>query len=820
MRHRPLFWVAIAFASGIACTAAWPVPSKAAGAFAAALGLSGLLLWHLRKGDCLQTPLTLLFLTVLGAFHASLQDLPPANPIESVCPGRQAVLLRLEGRVCSRPRILETGSEEHFTTAPGRPDTLTRFLLARITVPVADTGEFRTFDGFVQVTVLEGMEDIRYGDHVRCLGWLARPRGPSNPGEFDVADHLFRTGVRACLRIRDARNCQVMSRGQGLRLVALLLGLNQACRGSLYEHLKPREAALLDGLLLGNRERLTPETDEAFLLTGTRHVLSISGLHVALVTGTVLGVLRLARCPVVVSHPLSVLFAFFYAFFTGGGAPSLRAAVMLGVFLLAPLLRRGSDPLNLLGLSALILLGADPGQLFNLGFQLSFLAILGMLLLVNDLLRLARPPTLAEQVLERLHRFSFGREARRYLTLSLAVSAAAWTATLGLVALHFHVVTPVALAANLVICPLVFLILAAGLIALPLALLLPPVGVPFLAVTGILAWSLEKLVRLFALIPFGHLFVARLHAGSVVLYYAFLLVMALRPVFSWRYRCVFAAGGLFLALHLLFFGNPSHRPAGTMRLSVLSVGHGCAALLELPDGRSVLYDVGSRARVDVTARVVAPFLWHRGLSRLDGVVLSHLDQDHYSGFSTLLRRFRVREVIVPAGFSAAGPGRNLLALAHDAGCTLKTVAAGEVILHGPGWKIAVLGPPADAEASLSDNDRSLVLRARLDRVSFLLCGDIEEKGTELLLGSVNSSGLQADALLVPHHGAASPRNGDLAQRVRPRFAVVSAWEQETSEETLASYRRLGAEVLVTGREGAVSIRTDGSHLEVETFVPR
>lgn len=811
IKHRPLFWTAIAFLIGVSLPSLSGLDHRSWLVACAVPGVAGLTLLLRNKAPLLHAPALYLFAALLGAAHGSVQSVLSRDHILDVCPLEGRALARLEGEVSDRPRMLQRKEDANALTGRGVPFTMTQFRLSSLSVE-AEGGDRARFSGDLRVSVNDALREVRYGDRVSLLGWVSRPGLPRNPGEFNPRRFLARRGIHVQVRIQQPKNVLILSRGHGSKLRGLLLRLNVACQKALHRTLAERDAALLDALILGNRDSVSESQEEDFIATGTRHVLAISGLHVGLITAGVVGLLLALSLPVRIAHPIAILFAFFYAFFTGGATPSVRAAVMVGVFLLGPLFSRRSDPLNLLGLSALLIVGFDASQLFSAGFQLSFSAVLGILLLADELHVLFRRKSLFAQLTEKQRRYSWRRVLARYAAASVCVSGAAWIATLGLTAYYFNRISPLAVVANLAVYPLVFVLLQVGMLSFLLTWLIPPLGTALLMATGFLAACLQGAIHLIAQAPLGRVYVPDPSLLLIVLSYLFLILFVNRQVLRLPPRRLAALAGIFLAIGLIHTNLNREDQRGRMTLSVLNVGHGCASFLELPDGSSLLYDVGARGYSDVTRRSVAPFLWRKGLTHIDRVIVSHLDADHYSGLQSLLERFRVSELVLTPESQIRSTGKAILRLAKENGAAVSFAAAGQVLAEGPGWKVEVLNPPEGVRNALflSDNDLSLVLRATLGKVAFLLCGDIQEEGVSCV--ESDQDRLRADVILVPHHGGRMERTEDLIRWVKPRFAAVSAWANGPAESTLEAYRRHGAKIHVTGRANTAFYSTDGSQV--------
>jgi competence protein ComEC len=317
-------------------------------------------------------------------------------------------------------------------------------------------------------------------------------------------------------------------------------------------------------------------------------------------------------------------------------------------------------------------------------------------------------------------------------------------------------------------------------------------------------------------LPGGHWYVADVPEWWLWIFYAVLLsaVMLVSLRRHWRW---FALAGLaWLCVGLA--GGAAPRAADELRCTFLAVGHGGCVVIETPDGRTLLYDAGAMTGPEVTQRHIAPFLWHRGIKRIDEVFISHAHQDHYGGLSPLLERFAVGQITLTDDFAeqAAAPGvAQTLAAIRAHGVPMRTVRAGQRLAAGA-VNIDVLHPPADRVGENLD-ERSLVLLITFAGRSLLLTGDLREKGQDMLL---SLPPLRVDGLQSPHHGSAAANTARLARWARPKAVVSCQGAPRTATDVAKPYREVGAEFLSTWTRGAVTVRIHDGKVIVETYRTR
>jgi competence protein ComEC len=493
---------------------------------------------------------------------------------------------------------------------------------------------------------------------------------------------------------------------------------------------------------------------------------------------------------------------------------------MADAYLLAVILDRRGDLVNSLALSALALLWWNPRFLFDVGFQLTYLATLGILVILPH----------CEAALAPLPR------ALRWPGESVAITVAATIMTLPILAVAFNRVAPVGILANLPIVPLSGLITALGTAACAL-LLVTPAGLPWLNQAN--AWLVDLLFATagwFAAWPWSAVRVYTPTPGMLVAYYftatACLLAVSPPPghrldeteqgrtgVRRWARRLA-AAGALVGALALcvqvsLRLWPPAGTP--TLRLTLLDVGQGESLFLDFPEGRRMLVDAGGVPgdRFDIGARVVAPFLLHEWVGSLDVLVLTHAQADHIGGAPAILRGFPVGEVWSGDTLYSSLAFLWVQEYLRHRRIPLRILSADSPAIHWGEATIQVLHPPSGRRGGVQGarvervgpNDASLVLKLGVGNQAALLTGDVERQGELLLLR--RPAALRAQVLKVPHHGSRTSSMEAFLAAVRPEVALVSVGYRNRFNhphpEVVERYRALGVRLFRTDLHGAIRV---------------
>jgi competence protein ComEC len=805
----PLLGPALAVTAGIVLDRHTALPLVLVGLAGTACLAAFLVLRFTRHERLALVYLHLLLAAVGAAAHQCFCDLHGDDDI-ALLAGRVARPVRLLGVVVEEPKRLPAPGEQSPLRSQPRPATAGTLLRA---THLAEGPGQRAVSGQVRLLVSgkpgqkagELLAGVHPGDEIEVVGKLVRISGPGNPNEFDLSRYWADQGVGVQLRVSpggaSVRRIREGWQGSPRAWLAVLRGQAHA----VFERELGDDSTqgLARALLLGEGAPMSSDDWAPFVRTGVVHVLAISGQHLVVVALFLWWLLRLLG---VRQRRGAILVAFIllgYALLTGGRPPAMRAAVAACAVCAALVLRRPVLHVNLFALAWLVVIGLDPGSAFDTGCQLSFLAV-AILAHVAAPLFAPRPEDPVDQ-LEDEARPGWLRFLRRRgceVWQSYAVCAIVWVAITPLVAYRTGLVAPAALLLGPPLTLLTSIALLLGFATLGLAAL----GLPAFLASKPMAWCLwgcEGLVKLAEAWPM-HFYVGEVPLWWVVVFYIGLFAVCTRPTIRWRWLTSGAAGWVCV---LLLAGAAPPREAA-LRCTFLDVGHGGCTVLEVPDGQVFLYDTGAMRGPDVAERTIAPFLWGRGLHRLDAVILSHADLDHFNGLLGVVERFRVGRVLLADSFET----KNNRAVAYTLkelrrrGVALEYVAAGDR-LTGGGTALEVLHPPPGWQGQTA-NENSVVVQVRHAGSLLLLTGDLEGAGLASLLCQPSR---QVDVLQAPHHGSRRIDVEGLMRWARPRL-VVSC--QGPPGLRAPPYARPETAYWTTWEHGAIVVCGGGSGLTV------
>jgi len=644
------------------------------------------------------------------------------------------------------------------------------------------------------------------GDVARVTTTLRRPRGFLNPGSFDTGAHLARRRIFVSASVWDAADVvwtPAARDGAHAAIGRWRARVRDAIDGALAT--APDRAGLLRALVVGEQGTLPPALVDAFRRTGVAHVLSVSGLHVALVAAATVALLSwllgrstwlLLRVDVrAVALVLSLGPVALYVTLAGLGTAALRAATMAAVGALALALGRRVAVGRSLALAAIVVALVYPGSPREVGCQLSFVAVLVLALAAR-----------AEHELET-------SRVRRWLRTAVRVAVWAWLGTAPLVAWHFQSVSLVAPVVNPIVTPLLGgLVLVPALLAACLVGVLPALAASGFRLAGMLAAPGLALVERAGGWQWAAVEVVRPSLVELALLYALLAGFVVA-----RRRWAVVAVPLVLVALACDAGwwLWTRAAPGRLRVTFLDVGQGDAAVAELPDGRVLVVDAGGfpGSTYDPGAAVVRPFLRTRKIVRVDALVMTHPHPDHAGGLVSLVDSAFPSELWWTGG---AGGGRwwedfegalDAAALPRRRLDTDDLAPGGVRVLHPPpGWPLA------------RANDASLTLALPLGTVSIVLAGDVEARAEAAMLAAGRLD--TASVVKVPHHGSRTSSTRGFVAATSPALAVVSAGADNRyghpAPDVEARWRAVGSCVLRTDRCGAITVETDGRALDVRS----
>ena len=753
-------------------------------------------------------------LALLGGGLRFPSSLPPVDE-HSLCFYNDKGTVEIQGMVAEEPDV------------ESRYCSLT-FSAHEMTV----NGETKQISGTALVRVPR-YPAYHYGDVLEVNGQLETPYQSE---DFDYKTYLAHQGVYSVIYYPSV---ELLDRGQGIPPLQWIYSLRERLAASLARALPEPQGSLAQAILLGLRGNIPYSLSEAFSRTGTAHLLAISGLHMSIIIAIFLslGVLLFGRRRSTYIW-LALAFTWLYALLAGMHPPIIRAAIMGSLFVIAVYLGRQGSAIIALAFAAAVMVGIQPGLLWTVSFQLSFLAMAGLVLLFPYFQAWGRRGVGA---IFRNREALVG--AGSAITDVFAASLAATVAVAPLIAYNFGIISLVGLPATFFALPaLPFIIVVGALVAF--------VGLvaAFAAqILGWLAWLflsyLVLLVRGFDALPYSSLNVATISPWYILGYYAVLAgVIAL---LSYRTRLADISSRLtsgmqkvaqgisrprlgfspkWLVLPLLLvavvvWSMALTMPDDRLHVSFLDVGQGDSILIQAPSGQNILIDGGpDPQKINLELSEKLPF-WDR---TIDLMVSTQPQADHVTGLVEVLQRYNVGQVLESGVSYDSSIYQEWCSFVEDKGIEHDVACAGQEIDFGDGVKMEVLNPPAILWQETSDDvdNNGVVLRLSWGNVSFLFTADIRADTELELIGQ--RANLKSTVLKVAHHGSDTSTSEHFLAAVDPEVAVIcvgadNPYGHPHQEIVDRLTDRLGEEnVYLTSTNCTIEFITDGETLWVKT----
>lgn len=807
---RPLAGLVVAYAAGIwlgsIVELTWPVWL---GCVAGALGVY---LCLCRSRYSLAALLLAVVCAGMFAYRFSTTERSPIHITRLV--ERRDQNVRLRGVIVSDPGYRQA---EEADAEPGND----RHSFTLELEAVNTGGDWMPVTGrvLVFISATRPPQPLHYGERIECGAILRAPRPARNPGTFDWQRWLAMRHVAFTVTIRKSDACAVLAENQGNPLIALSLRWRERFEKALRAGLErePKLAGVLAGMVIGERSEIPPATYADFQNTGVFHVFAISGLHVGIVTAVVIGALRLVRVPRrwcgLVAIPLLVL----YVFATGARPGAVRALVMAGVWLVGWMLVRPSDGLSNLAAAALVILLWQPQQLFDGGFILSFGVVLSLLTVAPRWLErlktlVGRDEFVPEELTPRW-RLWLERPAMGFVKL-LACSLAAWIGLLPLMAVYFHLFTPISILANVLVVPLLGFIIALGLASGVVHAVWPWLAVTFNNANFFLLSGMIRGVEWLGRVPGSHQFVQAPPVWLTAAYYGLLALVLSRRLPRPRKRlAIGVAVPAFGAAALITIW-----PADVVEVTALNLHDGMAVFVNAPGERhDVLIDGGGDWSGE---RVVVPYLRAQGVDRLEAVVVTRGDKAHAAGLIAVAHN-------IPVGRAAhAGTGSrsryfwDWLAAMRAGRREIVTLREGDEWTLGRDARVRVLHPAAEPVSGRSD-DNSMVVRVEFGPTRVLLTSDIGATVERRLLA--RHPDLQAQVIIKGRHAVEPSCTDEFLEAVRPEAVIQCAGVRPSDRypepELRDRLRARGVTQYRTDEAGAVTVRMTRSGYTIRTCFP-
>lgn len=724
----------------------------------------------------------------------------------------------------------------------------------------------RDTTGKVRVTLYRDTTDTSYKDKVRIRDIKLRtPRNFKNPGGFDYKKHMEDQGIYVTGGISKSSQIEIIHKNE-TDILPYIYKSKESMSQFIKNNSSQEESSILKTMVFGERGATSKETRNIFSSTGIAHLLAVSGLHMGFVAFASFFIFKKIFSFIFLNFHLrffligatqrfasffTIFPVLYYSLLVGGSPSAVRATIMIIVYLLSLVIYRESNIYNTLSLAALIILIWHPPSLFNIGFQLSFIAVLSIVYgfsilnqVQDSLLPSALSPPVAtapDLIRGSLQTFFL---KHRWLYNYILSSVFATIGTLPIIAYHFNLISIVGVIVNIFAIPLASLIVPLTLFFSILSTINGQIASLLMNIPVFLTTLLVDIARLFTHLPYYSI---RIQTPSVLT--IFMIYPLLFGILNFKRHKWIKIGTVSVCIFLIGFWiltlNSKLQTPNSLKLTFIDVGQGESSLIEFPNGKTMLIDGGSMmGDFDMGGSVVAPYLWDSGITKIDYVIGSHADSDHVGGLAFILKEMVVKNYSDNGQDSLDLSLSTLHEIAVEKNIPWTVLQAGDEIKIDEKVRVEILHPPKNYELRITnddfkseirnrkseivnqkyerghDNNLSIVMKISYGKFSVLFTGDIEKEAERFLIEKQKSS-LKSTIVKAPHHGSNSSSTGEFINAVNPEVAIFSVGYKNPfrhpNKKVLERYREKRAKIYRTDRDGLIEIESNGENYTIRVY---
>ncbi len=728
-------------------------------------------------------------LTFGMAYHSSFNQTKVIYPFEKPKISNAKVYGKIEKiELKKKGRIILTVKSDSVRTAE-KIDKMNYKLLCSV------------YDDDKKIEALYGK--LAIGNEIVFNGVIQRPRNERNPGEFDYEKYLNERGIIALANIYNADDFLILSSSVSY-LPNIIFQIRKEIDSKIIALHNNTTEGLLRGLLLADQRSIDNEIKSDFVNSGAVHVLSVSGLHVGYIV--LIFLFAFSRFNITARYILTVVGLLFYMIVTGADAPIFRSTIMALSLLAAPAAGRDYNSLNALAFSAFIILLLNPNELFNPSFQLSFSAMLSLIVLF--------PPL--KYSIEQINMNS--KLIKWFLIFSVSCLAAQ-IGTLPFTLAYFNRLSITSIIANLIVIPLSGSIVGLGILTVLLGFFYGALGTVFASANEFLTYGMYWFVRLMGNENYSYISIHQFSVYDAIIFYLFLAVL----FFIWKKfsntKTKMIGYGLALFTFLFFIRIDNYQLMPEKELSILAVdvGQGDAFIVKFPNGKTALIDAGDATKYfDNGTRVIQPLLDKLDIDKIDYGFISHVDSDHYAGFLSLIKKSKIRYIFKPLLDTNDMKDLRLEKLLTQQKIPFRHFTK-KIIRIGNARFYVLNDTTNNYFAPLKSNDRSGMMKLVYGKTSFLFTGDAGVRVEDDYVDKYKSF-LKSDVLKAGHHGSKTSTGNQFLSYVKPKLAIISAGVankfRHPSQTVLQRLQQFKVDVLRTDLTGAILLVSNGYNIEI------
>lgn len=649
----------------------------------------------------------------------------------------------------------------------------------------------------IQAIFNSGVE-VEFGQIVLVKGKLEAFDFPRNPGGFNEKLYM------QTKRIDYKMFAEILSKGKIVNSFdSYIYKLHKKIK-NMYETILPlKEASVLEAMLLGDKQNLDTSVKETYRKSGISHILAISGLHISIISALLWLILDTLKLNKRVSSTIILTVLIVYCIFTGNSVSTTRAVIMIGIVLFGNIIYYQSDIYTSIVTAAFVLLIYQPLYLYDVGFQLSFGAVISIIVL--------------SPVLERV--YFIPKTIRLYLISTLAASLG----TYPIIAYHFNTISVIGIVVNLLVLPLASILVCFGIISTVVSFIWIELGKFLCGIVYFILVFYENICTIASNIPFSQIVTGQPNLILIFIYYTIIFTTTYYFYLNKQKRQSLKKYMLYMQIFLLTIATVVIFKPKDLEIVYLDVGQGDSIAIHTAKNKNILIDGGGNIskpleEANMGTQIVLPYLKYKGINRLDCVFVSHPDGDHIIGILELLDYIKINQIFI-ADTDAKNDLLKILEMkASKYNIPINKLSKGNIVKVDDSISFECIYPTKNILIDSDDyNNNSLVLYMDYNNSKFLFTGDIEKEAEDRITKDYKK--LDVDILKVAHHGSKTSSTQNFVDMVQPKVAIISSGKNNyyghPHKEVLDRYKNIN--IYNTADEGAILIKPKNNKLIISTM---
>ena len=779
----PLLLLAIGLIAGILLQSFFPLPLICPAILTLITSMAAAIIYRRKKTSNITAFIIIAALVssaLLGMIRlASFNHIPNNSLSNSITD--ESKLATIRGQILTEPLIREN-KDWQFSNFTFNDKTTSFYLKATETQTVK--GWEKTKET-IYVTVSEPLTRLTAGDYVEILCWLSQFSEPTNPAQFNIQQYMAQKKVFLSADVKSNSSITLLHQENKSLFYRFKNKVKALADVALIpdDSLESQNTAMLEALALGQRNNINSDVSLAFKKTGLLHLISLSGMHFGILVAMIWWLCKITGLTKPAKALICIIVTSLFILAIPPVEPTLRAAIICYIFCLSLIISKTPNSFNSLSLSAIVLLLIKPTSIFNVGFQLSFACVLGILIFCRYSFMFLCDHVI-DPVFNRLKNQNYlSRILKQFvlcITATLTTGLSAWLGGAGILLYHFNVVQPLAALWTVLVSPFVTLILIASFAKIAFFFMFPTIAELLGKIALFLSDIMIAFVKFFANLDLSTMLIGKASVLIILFFYAFILFARYARLENFRLKKRICNISLILIITALIITKYHNTHPKDFTLHVLDIGHGQTILAQSPQGKTILFDCGSITRSDIGSKIVNPFLDNLGISTINTVIISHNDLDHINGLCEIAKEKNINSVLTSQAFL-------------DAVTTSDTAKKIDTFLKTKNLQIKKFDDPITlseniiikkiwptgnfcTDETISDNDRSIVSLIEYKSRKILICADITQKAQDELI--LTYPQLKCDILIAPHHGSANTISYDFLKKLCPEIIICSCGQTQ------------------------------------------